>query len=60
VPGVGPFHDPAAGLALQAKTFFFTTMSNVRPNSSSTNCSIYISIIVPFVETEIAWPARAT
>ena len=51
VPGVGSFDDPSARSAATTTTLSLTASANVRYNPSSPDCSVYVGVVVPFVQT---------
>jgi hypothetical protein len=60
MPSIGPLDDPSARFATAAGALRFTTMADMWPDPSSTDSSIYVRIVIPFVETEICGATWAT
>jgi hypothetical protein len=51
MPSVGSLDDPSAWFAATTTTLRLTASANVRYDSSSPDCSVYVWIVIPLVQT---------
>lgn len=55
VPAVGALDDPATRLAGLAALLLLASSTKMQPDASTSDLARGVVVVVPFVETEIAW-----